>query len=283
MRMRMMKMLDCFELTSHHRYLHNSTILNDDKSTATTIRRCDSRNLNLSPFCSLSSKSPLLKWQPTVIVFTHLIFVKIFTIFNRWCQPMAGSALLTQQTCPVHSGGKSVFGTNYPTMYWSCRMSNNLHGENTKIGVYPHCPIFPLLATFFHEYIGGIRDILQIWLEYTILALLVHNQKSESTYFLSLRGLKYFFFSRIYSEEEKVFSWWSYPQQGIPRVDGNQWDSLLSHWGLKHHPYMAISCHHGNNHQNLSLRFKTSSSYGNDQNHHGNNHPNLSLRFKTSS
>ena len=263
MRMRMMKMLDCFELTSHHRYLHihlNSTIVNDDKSTATTTRRCDSRNLNLSPFCSLSSKSPLLKWQPTVIVFTHLIFVLIFTIFNRWCQPMAGSALLTQQTCPVHSGGKSVFGTNYPTMYWSCRMSNNLHGENTKIGVYPHCPIFPLLATFFHGYIRGIRDILQIWLECTILPLLVHNQKSGSTYFLSLRGLKYFFFFRIYSEEEKVLSWWSYPQQGIPRVDGNQWDSLLSHWGL-----------------NIILI------YGNDQNHHGNNHQNLSLRFKTSS
>ena len=32
------------------------------------IRRCDSRNLNLSPFCDLGSKSSLLKWQPTVII-----------------------------------------------------------------------------------------------------------------------------------------------------------------------------------------------------------------------
>ena len=40
-------------------------------------RRCDSRNLNLSPFCSLSSKSTLLKWQPTVIV----VFI---IITNTW-------------------------------------------------------------------------------------------------------------------------------------------------------------------------------------------------------
>ena len=46
----------------------------------------------------------------------------------------------------------------------SCRMSNNLHGENTKIGFYPHYnyPIFPHLATFLHGYIRGIRDILQL-------------------------------------------------------------------------------------------------------------------------
>ena len=33
---------------------------------ASLFRRCDSRNLNLSPFCGLDSSSALLKLQPTV-------------------------------------------------------------------------------------------------------------------------------------------------------------------------------------------------------------------------
>ena len=32
----------------------------------TFSRLCDSRNLNLSPFCNLSASSPLAKWQPAI-------------------------------------------------------------------------------------------------------------------------------------------------------------------------------------------------------------------------
>ena len=48
---------------------------------------------------------------------------------------------------------------------------------------------------------------------------------------ISLRGSKCLFFFRI------LLSWWTYSQQGIPWVHGNQWDPLLSHWGLKHYPF----------------------------------------------
>ena len=49
------------------------------------FRRCDSRNLNLSPFCSLSSKSSLLKWQPTVIVVITIVFAIVTIITIHHC------------------------------------------------------------------------------------------------------------------------------------------------------------------------------------------------------
>ena len=91
MRMRMMKILDSYELTTNHTPSQfQASSQPPPIKTNPTTRRCDSRNLNLSPFCSLSSKSPLLKWQPTVIVFTIvsscLIFVIISTILLDHCK-----------------------------------------------------------------------------------------------------------------------------------------------------------------------------------------------------